>query len=276
LIAKIKKLSEQNRILSQLSKILFHFTFAFISICNEFTGLLRIHNIGGKCYRSLLNYKNRYLGNRCFIIATGPSIILDDLNKMINEYTFGMNSICKIYDEIEFRPTFYGIQDIHVYKNLKKYINNYYCGKKNIFISSRIKKHFHLDSNWNIFPLFTAYNAFDRWFNNRYKSKISDNIYRCVYDGFSITISLIQIAMYMGFKQIYLVGADCDFQTENRLHFVEHNVLDTTLDTAAERNIAGYEAVYKYASNNGISIFNATRGGKLELFKRVSFDDLFK
>ncbi len=31
----------------------------------------------------------------------------------------------------------------------------------------------------------------------------------------------------------------------------------------------------KYADKNGVKIFNATRGGMLEVFERVDLDDMF-
>lgn len=36
-----------------------------------------------------------------------------------------------------------------------------------------------------------------------------------------------------------------------------------------------YKAARKYADAHGIKIYNATRGGKLEVFERVDFDSLF-
>ena len=36
-----------------------------------------------------------------------------------------------------------------------------------------------------------------------------------------------------------------------------------------------YQAAEKYAEEHGIKIYNATRGGRLEVFERVDFDSLF-
>jgi len=36
-----------------------------------------------------------------------------------------------------------------------------------------------------------------------------------------------------------------------------------------------FEKAKEYADGHGIKIYNATRGGKLEVFERVNFDDLF-
>ena len=40
--------------------------------------------------------------------------------------------------------------------------------------------------------------------------------------------------------------------------------------------LAGYQKAKQYADAHGIKIYNATRGGKLEVFPRVDFDSLFE
>lgn len=37
-----------------------------------------------------------------------------------------------------------------------------------------------------------------------------------------------------------------------------------------------YQAARRYAETHGIKIYNATRGGELEVFERVDFDSLFR
>ena len=37
-----------------------------------------------------------------------------------------------------------------------------------------------------------------------------------------------------------------------------------------------YEAAEKYTESKGIKIYNATRGGMLEVFERVDLDSLFE
>ncbi len=39
--------------------------------------------------------------------------------------------------------------------------------------------------------------------------------------------------------------------------------------------LAAYTEAKRYADTHGIKIYNATRGGKLEVFERVDFDSLF-
>ena len=272
---KIVDLTKKNRFLGALIKMACFIFMNALSFWFEICGWFRSHNITGNTYQKIKKFHNKFDGQRCFIVAMGPSLTIEDLKSLKNEITFGMNSLCKIYKDTEFRPTFYGIQDSLVYNELKTFIHDEYDSRDNVFISDRITRRFKdFNREWNVFPLNYSYNAYNRWFKDIFKVKISNDIYKTVYDGFSITISLLQIAMYMGFKEIYLIGADCNFIRDN-LHFVNYeNSVDVTLDTAAERNLAGYYAVKSYADNNGIKIYNTTRGGKLEIFERVNLDEI--
>ena len=57
-------------------------------------------------------------------------------------------------------------------------------------------------------------------------------------------------------------------------HFIEHGVSDNKdrIADAAERLTVSYSAAKRYADSHGVKIFNATRGGCLELFTRVDLD----
>ena len=93
---------------------------------------------------------------------------------------------------------------------------------------------------------------------------------------YSITHVLIQLAVYMGFKEIYLLGADCNQSKGKQIHFEEYGVPDTTIDPERERNIVGYKEVKKYCDNHDVTVYNATRGGELEVFERRNLDDVLK
>lgn len=273
MMTKLTALGQKNKFLSVLIRISSFLFFALMAVWDEVLGFFRLCGIGKKEYKRLLKYKNIHQGKRCFIIATGPSLTIEDLEKLKGEYTFGMNSICRIYDQTDFRPTYFGIQDYLVYKNLQSDIMKYYKDADNIFVASRIMHHYPLGSKWNVFPLAIAYKTYNQWFRNRYICKFSDNAYRLVYDCFTITHSLIQLAVYMGFKEIYLIGADCSFMGK-KIHFMEHGVKDPTIASAQEKNIAGYIAAKRYADQHGIKIYNVTRGGELEMFERLVLEDV--
>lgn len=274
MISKISDIARAHNILGIPLKIMAFVALFIIAIKDEALGALRKRKLGGDRFKSLEIYKDIHNGERCFIIATGPGLTIEDIDSLKNEYTFGMNSIVKKYGDTNFRPTYYGIQDHIVYKALEAEISDAYKGCSNVFVSDRIGNSFLVDKAWHQFPLFVAYHSYQNWFKDNFKAKFSDDIHRRVYDGFSITISLLEIAVYMGFKEIYLIGADCSYLKNKVNHFAEHGVVDRRIDTAAARNLAGYEAAKKYADEHGIKIYNATRGGELEVFERVDIDKM--
>lgn len=223
----------------------------------------------------IFELKNSYKGERCFVICTGPSLTIDDLNLLKDEYTFAMNSIFLLLDKTTFRPSFYGCIDEEVFEKMKDNIFKYESDIAKVFISGRIRKHLKvLSPHWYNVSCNVAYHTYDRWFKNRFWCRFSGDAVFGTYDMYSVTHFLIQIAVYMGFKDIYLIGADCNQRVGKQVHFMDYGIDDRTLDTSRERNICGYEEIKRNMSRNNFSVYNATRGGELDVFERVNLDDL--
>lgn len=226
-----------------------------------------------KRYEKILQYKNKHLGERCFIIATGPSLTIKDIEMLKNEVTFGMNSIAKIFEQTNWRPTYYGIQDRQVYEKLEDIISENF--KDNVFIADQIANLFEVPDRYIQFPYNGNYHIYEGDYLE-YNAKFSDNAYHIVYDGYSITYSLIQVAVYMGFKEIYLLGCDCNYVKGQQNHFIESGFVDKNASSNAERMLVGYKAAKKYTESHNIHIYNATRGGMLEVFPRVRLEDIIR
>lgn len=58
--------------------------------------------------------KDRYRGERIFVIGNRPSLNRTPLHLLEDEYTFGVNRICLLFDRISWRPTFYTTVDWRV------------------------------------------------------------------------------------------------------------------------------------------------------------------
>ena len=104
--------------------------------------------------------------------------------------------------------------------------------------------------------------------------------------GHTVTYAMLQLAVYMGFQKIYLLGIDHQYATEYANGKKrQNNVKNYSSLLADENDVSGfylidkttlaYRAARKYADAHGIEMYNATRGGKLEEFERVDFDSLF-
>lgn len=234
--------------------------------------LYRYFGFSEDSYKRMVRYKKKHINERCFIIATGPSLTMDDLSKLKDEITIGMNSLCMIFPKLGWETTYFGIQDRDVYGKVEKYISN--TAQTDVFLGD------YIDSPKIINEKFCRFSLDMTYRDHPYKkdlTKFSKNCYKRVYNGGTITYSLIQIAVYMGFKEIYLLGVDNHYSDDkNKQHFVEHGHFDPNYKTAGERNAIAYQAAKKFADSHNIKIFNATRGGMLEVFPRVDLDEVLQ
>ncbi len=100
----------------------------------------------------------------------------------------------------------------------------------------------------------------------------------------------IQLALYMGFKNIYLLGIDHRAHKEMptvRFYDQKESVVDALTSKKDELFIREtswrcfvnlldeYRILRVFLESRGIKIYNATKGGILELFPRVDFDSLW-
>lgn len=268
----LKEIRLTNYLINQIRNLQFNICPSiFYKIIFNYKKFLRVVRIDRQsCYEKLRTIKNKNKGERCFIVATGPSLKISDLEKLKSEVTFSMNSICLAFDQTDWRPTYYGIQGIHVYKQLEDYVENMEIKGK--FFGDTIPLNNVSEKDY-IYPLNMLNHAYP---HKKYKSKFSRNAFAQVYDGYSITYSLIQIAVYMGFKEIYLLGVDCNYTKDMNHHFKEYGHVDPTFLSAGDRMLAAFKEAKKSADRYKIKIYNATRGGMLEIFERVNLDDVLK
>ena len=189
--------------------------------------------------KRIQEFKGKYKGQRCFVVATGPSLTVEDLNTLHknNEVVFSMNTIVNAFEKTEFRPTFYCIQDKEVYLKNKDKICCYQLpyiliGRANVPLKRvRIeKKELPIDKNVYMYRLNAIYHWTQVVYGNTKKQlRFSFDCAEEVFDGSTIAYSVLQLATYMGFKEIYLLGADCDYSGA-----VSH--FDGTKATAAEQS----------------------------------------
>lgn len=223
------------------------------------------------------NLKNKHKNKKCFIVCTGPSLTIEDLEKLKGEITFGVNTITDAYPRTTWRPTYYVVVDHLAYKE-KLSKNPIYGGRFALEASFFSKKIEPLTKSDNDYFLLLNLRNHEPDYLARNKIKASKDISVCVYDCFTVANTAIQIAIYMGFKTIYLVGVDCNYDN-SKIHFIEHEndqkwIREGWLPNATLLMIKGFEGIKKIAKKRGVKIYNATKGGKLEVFERVNFNSL--
>ena len=152
--------------------------------------------------KRLRSYKGIHCG-RCFIIGNGPSLRHSDLKRLaeLGETTFACNSLIKLFNEIPFSPTYYFAQDNKIILDNKEEITSY---KGTRFIKAHYARRYHIKG-------VTYYNMLFP----QCPIGFSSNVAKIVYSGQTVTYSMIQFAAYMGFKEIYLIGVDCNYSSDN-------------------------------------------------------------
>lgn len=225
----------------------------------------------------ILMLKNRYKGGRCFIIGNGPSLIPEDLDRLKNEITFTSNKIYKIFSKTTWRPTFYmaidgtvieqNYIDINELKGFRKFTIRHY--------QDFLKADIYFDG------------PKDR------RGCFSTNVMEAIYPRGSVSYQMLQIAYYMGFSEVYLIGHDHNYKDaisvatgestarENRntkMYFGDNYVSanERPAETAADEIVSGMEQARLAYEQSGRKIYNATRSTHLNVFEKVDFDELMK
>ena len=235
--------------------------------------IYRYQELRKEKYLYLQRYKNIYEGKRCFIIGNGPSLRKEDLMvlEQKREISFAANGIFHIYNEISWRPTHYVLCDALAYKAMYERIKD--IENKDAFIADFYYTDFGTINKANRYYLINKLSDSDKF-------EFSDDAVRGFYSGKTVTYVMIQMACYMGIKEIYLLGVDWSGGTEGpRKDFYESDKEDRTVCNNPYNlfieEMNAFKSAKKYAELNGIKIYNATRGGRLEVFERVDFDSLF-
>ncbi len=263
----------------------------------------------GKTYKKnprLEKFKNMHKGKRCFLIGNGSSLRTEDL-EIIDRHkdiTFASNRIFKIYKSTNWRPDYYFAGDQrYIIQNLDDIIaekeNKFIVYTKEYITPDILSKLIDVKDLYLIKARYLQYDSennkllpFYEDLNEPYPS-FSEDPSMFVYEGFSITYLMMQWAAYMGFSKLFLLGVDHNFKlTRNYFekfipsqevpgeiandHFSTNYFKKDELINIADlqSSTQAYGKAEQYSIENGFRIYNATRGGNLEVFERVDFNVL--
>lgn len=236
--------------------------------------------------KRLRNFRNIHRGQRCFIIGNGPSLNKLDLKKLKNEITFGVNAIYTNYVNMGFYPTYYIVEDVFVAEDRKDEINNYRHSTK--FFGNYLRYCLTPDETTTVLNVIVDY--------RKYKDfpHFSTNALEKIYVGGSVTYICMQMAFYMGFDKAYLIGFDHSYSIpKNAIRSKDGTAILSTSDDVShfskdyfgkgkrwhdpmvDRMEKAFRKARLYYEMHGKEIYNATAGGKLEVFERVDYDSLF-
>lgn len=223
----------------------------------------------------LAKFKGIHKGETCFIIGLGPSLRADDLSLLHQNHiiSFSVNDIARIYKNTQWRPEYYVITDKSAFSDPNLMHPEQVC-RNNAFLTEAQEE-------------FWKNNCFEK--NIRFHRRqnlpdmeeelFSDDVAKVCGNGGTCIYICLQIAVYMGFKNIYLLGMDLVDMSQGIHHLPTYEHFYPEVDSSRlwlDLILKGYRSARKYADSHNIHIYNATRGGYLEIFQRVDFDSLFQ
>jgi len=223
--------------------------------------------------KKLKSLHNLHKGERCFLIANGPSLKKMNLNLLKDEYTIGLNRIYLIFDKLVFLPSFcIAINEL--------ILDQFYDEIQNVKIPKFL--------NWNRRNLFKKYDQNNHYLNItlRINDVFTGNILKPISSGGTVTYVALQIAYFLGFNEIIIIGLDHDFvdkgvpntlEKRNQEHDLNH--FDPNYFPKGTNwqypDLLRSEIAYKLADEafkkNDRKIYDATIGGNCDVFEKIDF-----
>jgi hypothetical protein len=234
-------------------------------------------------------------GRRCFIVGNGASIAQQNLKPLKGECIFGLNEFFLHEDYQYIAPQHLVFSGFGIHRTPAEQQEKWYWdyGERITGISQpiiNICDEDYIRENRMLRgakPKFVLYA--DRY-ENIHRHGVDAS--RSLYASESVSAMAIQIAIYMGFKDIILLGLDHDWllrlfdRAPDHFYDPAKSVLQRPARGAKKVTVAmqvkslnvlfsNYLWIQEYAQLNGIKIVNATRGGMLDVFPRIVYEDLF-
>lgn len=220
----------------------------------------------------IASFKDKHRGQDCIIIGNGPSLNHTNLEVLKDYHTFGMNKIYLIENRgIDLNLSYYVSVNEHVIEQSKAQIEGLSCPA---FLSEPFARK-HLAPQEHIYTLFTK----GSW-------TFEKELTLPVYAGGTVTYMAMQIAYYLGFERVFLIGVDHTFAQKGKANETQimkeddANHFDPNYFKGQKWQLADLDASeisYSMAKltfeRDNRQILDATVGGKLDIFPKVGFDE---
>jgi hypothetical protein len=157
----------------------------------------------------LTELKDKYKGNRAFIIGNGPSLANAPFDKMIGEYSFAVNRIALLFDKTKWRPTHY-VHTTCIFDHPKLPLSEI------VAVTAAAIESFYWDKYESHKVLYNYPGVYfipvsHEGLNQPEDAEVdwwSDDITKRVCKFGSSMFASMQIAVYLGFNPLYVIGAD--------------------------------------------------------------------
>ncbi|MBM9613657.1 DUF115 domain-containing protein [Desulfobulbus rhabdoformis] len=222
----------------------------------------------------LERFKNRHIGERVVVVANGPSLNTMDLCFLRQETAIGMNKIFLGLNKFRFYPKYYVAINRKV---IEQSINNIKSLNCNKFISMRGSEL--LPEDALTYHLETQ----------NPPARFSKDITRGIHEGWTVTYAAIQVAYFLGFSEVVIIGMDHRYQFTGQPNEARRQDGPDPNHFCPEYfgggqhwdnpDLKNSEESYRIArtefENDGRRILDATLDGACEIFEKIHYKDYF-
>jgi len=215
---------------------------------------------------------NRYNGRKAVIICNGPSLLKSDLSLLKGIYTFGLNKINLLFDKSDFRPSCIVSVNPFVIEQNADFFNSTHIP---LFINNRYENI--IMSRKNVTFLHSTHRTAD----------FARDCSMSIFQGSTVTYVALQVAFHMGFQEVALIGCDHYFESvgepnsvvpagnKDKNHFDPNYFSKGILWQLPDllRSELYYTLAHEVYRHYHRNIFNATEGGKLNVFPRKTLKE---
>ena len=218
--------------------------------------------------------KNRHEGERAVLMCNGPSLSKMDMSFLKGETVIGLNKIHLGFKDFRFYPQYYVAVNKNVLQQLSSDIKKLTCIK---FLSNHCTDLFSDDALTHIVNTHSPKNYF------------CTDIFRELHEGWTVTFAALQIAFFLGFDEIIIIGMDHRYKyvgqpnEEHVLSGADHNHFSSSYfgygqtwdNPDLEHSEKSYRIAREIYEKNGKRIIDATLDGACEIFTKVNYKTFF-
>lgn len=224
----------------------------------------------------LQTLKDRHRGQRCVLVANGPSLNVMDLGFLRRETVIGVNKIYLGFRKYDFYPRYFVAVN-------RKVIDQ---GLTDIAALNCVKFLGDAGAQGKIQEDGLTYLVNTQDPQTRFCKNLA---VEGMHEGWTVTYAALQVAYYLGFNQVVLIGMDHRYEFVGQPneahqlvgpdtnHFSPEYFSDQQWDNPdLVRSEESYRIAKQMFEQDGRSILDATVGGACDIFAKADYRDLFK
>lgn len=229
--------------------------------------------------RARLNfYRDRHHGQRCIVMANGPSLGRMELSGLAGEHTMSMNRAYLLYDQWGFTPSYYVCGNELVLEQfagdisrlpMPRFVN---YNRRHLFSGVDDSRMMYLRLGLNL------------------RDEFCGDVTQTISSGGTVTFVCLELAYFMGFKEVILIGLDHSFMEKGIPNATEVRQSDRDESHCHPdyfpkgmkwqlpdlyRSELAYALARQAFERDGRRVVDATVGGKCDVFPKADFSSLF-